>query len=316
MKFPTDIPTAALLYAEQFGLKVFPVPPGTKQSYKSMHLNGGERWGATNDVDVIRRDFQKKWRNANVGIVTGPENGIFVIDADTMKGHGVNGIAALRKLERKHGRLPKTLMAITPSGGLHYYFCWPDDPKILIRSRTILPGIDIRGHPGLVVAPPSIKPGVGAYRFLNWGTRTADAPAWLLQLVAEKKRPKRKHHADDSVDLQMVAAAVRAIPNDEAFLYSINGGGWEAWNAIGMAIYAASNGEAFDLFDEFSSCSPKYDAHNTVEKWERFAGCPPTQIGAGSLFYWATQADPKWRHNYEKMRWQTILRQVKQQITH
>ena len=113
-RFPNSMLEAALLYGELFDWIVFPVPPGTKRSYKSAKYSNGSRWGATNKPAVIKRDF-RRWPKANLGIPTGAENGFWVLEADTPKGHDVDGIASLRALERKHGRLPKTLMAISPS---------------------------------------------------------------------------------------------------------------------------------------------------------------------------------------------------------
>ncbi len=51
----------------------------------------------------------------NIGIATGPESGIFVVDLD-----GEEGIEAFRKLEAEHGQIPKTPIASTGGGGLHY----------------------------------------------------------------------------------------------------------------------------------------------------------------------------------------------------
>src|SRR5262245_16576327 len=65
-----------------------------------------------------------------------------------------------------------------------------------------------------------------------------------------------------------------------------------------MAVYAASGGsdEGFGLFDRWSKkSSKKYNAEKTIQKWEALHGCPPTQIGFGSLAFWADQADPDWR---------------------
>jgi hypothetical protein len=187
MKRPPDnVPAAGLLYAETFNWCVFPVPPGTRKSYKSAKFSNGKRWGATNKASVIERDF-RRWPRANLGIPTGAENGVWVLDADTLKGHGVDGIAELRKLERKHGRLPRTLMAESPSGSLHYYFEWPKRGLIICNSTSaIAPGVDVRGEGGMVLASPSIKKGVGKYRWINWGTPIARAPKWLLKLVVHR----------------------------------------------------------------------------------------------------------------------------------
>jgi putative DNA primase/helicase len=119
---------AALSYAER-GWDVFPAPPGKKKSHKSAKHSNGAKWGKTRDPEQIRKDF-RRWPEANVGLPTGKANGFWVLEADTLKGHNVDGIASLRTLEKKHGALPKTLMAESPSGSRHHYFNWPEGFEI------------------------------------------------------------------------------------------------------------------------------------------------------------------------------------------
>ena len=78
------------------------MPPGTKQSYKSEKVSG-TKWGKTTDPEEINRDF-RRWHGANVAIVTGAGSGIFVLEADTVEGHGVDGLASIKALEAKHVR--------------------------------------------------------------------------------------------------------------------------------------------------------------------------------------------------------------------
>ena len=77
----TVVGAAALHYAE-CGLLVFPVPPASKQSFKSAQYSGGRRWGATRDPEEIEYDWSR-WPYANVGIATGEASGIFVVEVDT-----------------------------------------------------------------------------------------------------------------------------------------------------------------------------------------------------------------------------------------
>jgi hypothetical protein len=109
----------ALSYAKTRGWYIFPAPVGEKKSHKSAEHSGGRNWGATINEKEIKRDF-KRWPKANVGVVTGPDSKIFVVEADTIEGHGVDGIASLKALQREHGKLPKTLMAESASGSLHH----------------------------------------------------------------------------------------------------------------------------------------------------------------------------------------------------
>jgi hypothetical protein len=156
---------AALEYARR-NWSVFPAPPGQKKSYLAQKYSG-TRWGSATDPNVIRSTF-RRFADANVAIVTGVVSGIFVIEADTIKGHGVDGIASISALEDEHGPLPETLMAISPSGSVHRYYNHPGPgTKIKNSVGEIAPGVDIRGDGGMVIAPPSVKPGAGKYKWLN-----------------------------------------------------------------------------------------------------------------------------------------------------
>ena len=77
---------------------------------------------------------------------TGAASGIWVLDIDVKP--DANGAAELAKLEQIHGRLPKTLIVSTPSGGTHYYFQHTEG--IGNRGR-VEPGIDVRGQGGYVI---------------------------------------------------------------------------------------------------------------------------------------------------------------------
>jgi Bifunctional DNA primase/polymerase, N-terminal/Primase C terminal 2 (PriCT-2) len=299
-KYPKSIAAAALLLAEEFGLVVFPAPPKTKRSYKSMRFCGGRRWGATNDPAKVARDW-RRWPRANLGLPTGPENGIFVVEADTKAGHNVDGIKSLRALEREHGRLPKTLIAISPSGSLHYYFKWPSNSKIVIHNSAskIGAGVDVRGLNGMVLAPPSVKPGVGTYRFLNWGTPSAEAPAWLLKLVADKPRRRRgqqqtttKNHFEQygEPDMDLVIAALNVIPAED----------YQVWFEVGSGLANDIGDTAFTLFDAWSATSRKYKPHECRAKWRECTRVRAYHIG--TIFHHANEEMPGWRAAYEAKR--------------
>lgn len=100
---------------------------------------------------------------ANVGIVTGPDSGIWVLDVDPLH----DGHKRLGELEMAFGPLPKTYTVRTGSGGLHFYFSLQGVDFDLTNSRRRLPlGLDVRGRGGFVVAPPSIS-GRGVYALMS-----------------------------------------------------------------------------------------------------------------------------------------------------
>jgi hypothetical protein len=209
----TDRLTQALYYAEALGWYVFPAPPGEKKSHKSAEFSDGRPWGATRDLDEITRDFTR-WPDAMVGVRTGAESGFIVIEGDTKEGHGVDGIASLAALEVVHGVLPATLQAESPSGSIHYYFKHPGFP-VKNSASDIAPGVDVRGDGGMVIAPPSVKPGKGAYRWRNQH-QIAEAPAWLLDTlrasaVAERPIAQRAVTAGGTPAPQYDFAEVKAL---------------------------------------------------------------------------------------------------------
>jgi hypothetical protein len=285
---------AALNYAAK-GWRVFPAPRGTKKSHKSAKYSDGSNWGATNDPEQIKRDFAR-WPEANVGIPTGAANAFWVLEADTKEGHSVDGIASLRALEDQYGKLPATLRAESPSGSVHLYFKWPAGIIIRNSASKVAPGIDVRGEGGMIIAPPSIKVGVGAYSWTS-NVEPADAPDWLIELVvaAGNSSDNREHvsNPDLTAPLPLVEAAVNKIANPDL--------DWESWNNIGMAIFAASSGsnDGFALFDRFSRKSAKYDAAKTFDKWRSYHSSPPNRIGMGSLVHWANATAPGWLHEYD-----------------
>lgn len=173
------------------GWHVFPavIKDGAKKSHKSAKHSDGRAWGATTDPEEIRRDFAR-WPEALLGIVTGPKSGFFVIEADTLDEHGVDGIANLRALIAEYGEIPATIEAESPTGSWHLYFRYPEGREIKNSASVIAPGIDARGNGGMVIAPPSYRADKGgAYRWINppGFFDVADCPGWLLDLATKPK---------------------------------------------------------------------------------------------------------------------------------
>jgi len=182
--------TFALAYAAH-GWAVFPVPPGTKRSHKSAEHSDGRAWGMTREAAEIRADFTR-WPDAGIGIPTGAVNGIIVVETDTVAGHGIDGSKSLAQSETKHGALPDTLQAISPSGSVHRYFKHPGAGiKIISSASELGAGIDVRGDGGMVIAPPTVRPGFGVYRWIN-RSPIAEPPAWLIELTKDRQPPPPK----------------------------------------------------------------------------------------------------------------------------
>lgn len=181
---PTDDTlTAAHRYADA-GLRVLPIRPGEKRPPMAAWQDA-----ATTDHDMIDAWWTQLYRGHGIGIATGPESGIFVLDVDITGNKA--GDETLADLTDTYGPLPDTATVITASGGTHHYFRLPAGVDIRNSAATRLgPGLDIRGRGGQVVAPPT-RLGDSAYEWDGGEmSEIADPPAWLIGLLtAEPERP-------------------------------------------------------------------------------------------------------------------------------
>ncbi|MGA9667972.1 MAG: bifunctional DNA primase/polymerase [Terracidiphilus sp.] len=134
---------------------------------------------ASRDPAMIR-EWWNHWPDANIGIVTGPESGIFVLDVD-----GKRGEESLIELERRYSSLPDTYTVRTGGGGLHLYFLWPEGADVRNSQSRIAPGLDIRGEGGYVVVPQSLHASGTRYEVNESAILPAPCPEWLLSLSRE-----------------------------------------------------------------------------------------------------------------------------------
>jgi hypothetical protein len=132
-------------------------------------------------IEQVQR-WWRRWPDANVGVVTGAVSDLVVLDVDPRHGGG----ESLAALEGAHGALPRTVESLTGGGGQHLYF---RHPGTRVPSRSIAPGLDIKGDGGLVVSPPS---GHVSGRVYAWESGCApgeaplaDLPGWLRAMARE-----------------------------------------------------------------------------------------------------------------------------------
>jgi hypothetical protein len=129
-------------------------------------------------------EWFRRWPDANIAIVTGVVSGLVVLDLDPR--HGAD--ASLQELQREHGPIPETVVALTGGGGRHLYFAHPGET---LRNRVgLAAGVDLRGDGGYVVAPPSVHASGEPYR---WECspevcRPAPLPRWLSEAPDEQVR--------------------------------------------------------------------------------------------------------------------------------
>jgi len=118
-----------------------------------------------------------------------------------------------------------------------------------------------------------------------------DLDVTLAKLRARCPEDNVRHNGngDGTAPIEDIRSAFATMTNEDL--------PWEDWNRLGMAGWRASEGseEGFEAFNGWSRKSTKYDAAETRARWDHFPHSPPNQIGAGTLFHLAREADPGWR---------------------
>jgi Bifunctional DNA primase/polymerase, N-terminal len=190
-----DLIMAALEAYTALGWHLFPVVPLERNPMTKRGCND-----ATNDLDALH----KRWRkapDANIGVHCG-RSGICAVDIDPRNG----GEASVAALASKGLMFPRTLRAITASGGFHLIYRAHDAVKN--SASKLGAGIDTRGGNGYILLSPSLAkrkdgPGIGAYEWMDGDTGEiredqilkpdeliAPFPLWAIDILRPPPRPE------------------------------------------------------------------------------------------------------------------------------
>lgn len=169
------------------GIPIFPCASGGKRPLT--HAGFHEASCDTSQV----RTWWARFPGANIGMPTGSESGIDVVDVDVTGTD--SGFAAFERASVA-GLVEGELARVrTPSGGLHVYF-----PAIAARPQRCWQAaaahIDFRGNGGYVVVPPSTlatDSGRASYRLYSLssaGSKPLDAVALRSFIDPRSPRPE------------------------------------------------------------------------------------------------------------------------------
>ena len=251
---------------------------------------------ATTDAATIARWWVEK-PFSNIGLATGA---IVVIDPD-----GPTALARLAAIGEPHGGWPRTLTAKTPRG-IHLYYRAPEGVEIRSynepRAKKGDDGIDIKGHGGYCVIPPSSSKS-GQYQWLL-DIPLSPLPRWALDWINSLKGVKQQtlnnafgstplpdylaqsktnsQQNQTSITKRASAAlgtewSMREEARIRSALEAIPATGYDQWVAIGMALHSLEwdrpdgTSIGFDLFDDWSATQPElYSLDMTENKWASF----------------------------------------------
>jgi Bifunctional DNA primase/polymerase, N-terminal/Primase C terminal 2 (PriCT-2) len=255
----SQLQEAALAYARK-GARIFPiwgVADGRCLCGTDCDRNAGKHpigdlvpqgfKNASYDLRAVEHWWQR-YPDANIGLAL---VGTVALDIDPRNG----GDVSLARLIAEHGDLPHTVRAKTGGGGEHIFFQ---------RGTGELPGklgagIEIKKEGGYVVAPPSLH--ISGRRY-KWSpehhpdrTKVAHCPQWVF-LKKRTTTPRATTTCDDG----RIADALAHISSDDR----------ETWVQVGQAIHHHYGGLGFEIWDQWSQTSAKYNAADTVRVWDSF----------------------------------------------
>ena len=235
------------------------------------------------------------WRNhprALIGLPMGPASGVWCVDVDTPEDHA-DGVAGWDAVVAEHGTIT-TREHRSATGGPHLIFAWDPEQPIGCGKGDLPSGISVKGQGGYIVVPPSMRKQrfYTVYRDID----AIEAPTWLIELIKPKKRINEPWTGPEPAPAEYdeIAEAMRFVPNEEQ--------DWDLWTTWGLAIYAATNGKGFAIFDEWSAkLEYAYDRVRTRERWKEITRSPPNRTGVNKIFKaarehgWVRKAAPTYK---------------------
>jgi len=202
-----ELRRAAVAYAER-GWRVFPLhwirEDGSCSCEKGCEPTKAGKHPLTahglKDASADPQHVERWWRAtpaANIGIVTGKESGLVVLDVDPPEGE-----EQLARIEEYHGPIPPTLTARSGKGGQHFYFAHPgrsisNRQDVLNEKPSGAVGaIDVRGDGGYIIAPPS-RNAAGAYEWTAPDeTPPAQIPDYLFPVLENRSELRKRKSTD------------------------------------------------------------------------------------------------------------------------
>lgn len=154
--------------------------PSCARSGKHARVPWREVTEPPDEVQILA--WAQRYPISNVGVLCGPSH-LFVVDLD-----GPKAIATWQGWLDEHGKAP-TLTSRTRRG-YHLWYRQPASVALPNSASSLAPGIDTRGHGGLIVAPPSVHPSGHAYSWCEGPSQPAPCPGWLEDLARAASSPK------------------------------------------------------------------------------------------------------------------------------
>ena len=249
-KFQERVLECALDYATSRGWHILPASKSKKPLIKEW-----TKLATTNEKQIV--EWWLQYPTANIGVLTGPESGFWVVDTDNREEY--NGLQTLSNFFGNEFifNSKKYIAGKTPTEGIHLLFQWDDDYPVKTASK-ILPGVDTRGIGGQIIVAPSSRNIDGEwieYRWNNWDYPISPMQPWcyeLIKMVGE--------HTTKKLDLNNIAKGLKEGERDEQLnklAWWFKGHGMSYELAVGFVLAAAEK------------CIPPFDPDIAKDKVDR-----------------------------------------------
>lgn len=180
-------------------------------------------------------------------------------------------------LELRCGTAHQTIVPPSICGGERRRWDGHIEPLVIDASRLRLAATSLAIA---CLIARHIEPGVAGVPDAELPRLLSKADPRLGDQVQRWLGRHMRHRHYRRMESSSLGDIVAAIPNNCD---------WHGWNVIGMAIWASSrgSGEGLQIFDEFSSRSPKYRPASVTERWRNYHRHPPNRLSIGTLLYLA-----------------------------
>ena len=282
----------ALKWAQEWGVRVLPLKPGTK-----IARDKGWTKTASNDPARIIELFAGR-NDFNIGILC---DDLMVVDCDN-KG-GINGLENFKALDAMPMAAFETLLLKTPNGW-HFIYRNQTGKPLMGRVAGLGPGIDCRSHHNYIVAPGSMVKG-GVYTVSN-NVPMLDCPEFIVKaMTPDPHRHLRDRDGGTEYEDETSIEACKIFLAEQAGAKQGEGGdAWTYATTCWLRDVGVSEDTAFEMMSELWNykCEPPWDEAELARKVENAysyargsqGGSHPLTIYAGVKWLPENERDPNW----------------------
>ena len=173
-------PKAAALVYCRFGVPIIPCNPietgeNSKRPYVSIYK------GSIDPAQI--EQWWAEYPDALIGGVMGRRTGVYVLDVDSLEGHGVDGIKNWQLLELEFQIAVHTRTHWSASKGIHLLFRWDERRPIGTSLGNLPKGMEVKGEGGQIILPGSVLRN-GLRWTVSKDNSPTPAPEWLLDILS------------------------------------------------------------------------------------------------------------------------------------